>query len=302
MTFNLPQDLKGIIKDGLLMSGLFLLLLASLSISFIPMITFWLLPLPFLLLSVKRPSAALIISLIPLGVAFVFFPAISALLALFAWFMGSIMGYCYRHSATTGADVVLSGVASGAVGSWGFLYVGESFHLFDWVKAIWQTESLRMEEILQESGAGAQALEALSNGTMVPPVFFNLIGLMALITFYTARSWLSRQGFQRKTLPAFHEWRLPKVFFYFYLLTLVALYFFPSVVGLHGGISVLTILHELFLIQGFGFIHFLLHRKGKSGGWLILLVPVSIITPISLLIQFLGMIDAATLLRQKLSK
>jgi uncharacterized protein YybS (DUF2232 family) len=299
----LPQDQKGIVKDGLLLSGLFLLLLASLVIPFIPMITFWLLPLPFLLLSAKSPSAAMIVSLIVLSVAFVFFPAPFFVLSLFAWFMGSVMGHSYRSSKTTGTDVVLSGIVSGVVGSWVILYLGQVFHLFDWVRAVWEKESLQMEEMLKEAGAGAQTMAVLGTETMIPPLVFSLIILMALITFFAARRWLLRQGFHRKTLPAFYEWRLPKVFFYFYLLALIlALFYFPSGGGGSGMISALAILHELFLIQGFAFIHFLLHRRGKSGGWLIPLVLVSFITPFSLLIQFLGMIDTATLLRQKLNK
>jgi uncharacterized protein YybS (DUF2232 family) len=299
VTIDLPQNLKGIIKDGLIYTGLFLLLLASLSIPFIHLITFWLLPLPFFLLRVKQPPVALLIPLLVTGGILLFFPAqVFVLILVFAWPVGSVMGQLYRWPDRTGTDVVLGGVVAGLVAAWLVLYLGQTlFHLLDSFRNIWQEEWLRSQEALYKSGMVDENLPMPSVGALVPVFLFLVLIPVSLITFVVACKWLVHKGFPGKYLPPFHEWRLPKIFFYFYFFALL-LSFFLNAQGVWS-MGILGVLHLLFLLQGLAFAGFLLHRYKRSKGWYVLLFLLAL--PFSMLFLFMGLIDTGTHLRARLN-
>ena len=68
--------------------------------------------------------------------------------------------------------------------------------------------------------------------------------------------------------PSFYEWRLPKVFFYFFVIVLLLQWLAVTEEygkNFHWIISALLILHVLFFIQGLSLIAFLLKQKKKHG-------------------------------------
>ncbi len=304
----MPQIDKNYVKDSFLYTGLFLFMLASINIPLIHLLVLWILPFPFLVLRVKQPFSAMIV---PLAGMFVLYlsglPFYNIALGLLAWFTGLGMGNVYRRKNSTGTDVVLGGLVSGVVASWITMAMMQwAFGFFDVLKSAWQNEWTQAQKILNQSGLSVPE-------TAIPPmdvfvfVFLLLILLpMILISFVVTRKWLVYKGFPRKTLPPFYEWRLPKVFFYFFLLVLLIEWFVAGDGDLGAGyqwiIGIVFILHSLFFIQGLAFLAFLLKQRQKSRMWLAFAVLLAWLPPISFIILLMGIVDVGTSLRIKMQK
>lgn len=304
----MPQIDKDYVKDSFLYTGLFLFMLASINIPLIHLFILWILPFPFLVLRVKQPTSAMIV---PLAGIFLLYllgvPFFYIALGLLAWFTGLGMGNIYRKQDSTGTDVVLGGMVSGLAASWMIMAIMQwVFGFFDVLKSAWQREWIQAQKILTQSGF------SVPEATVPPMDVFVLVFLllilvpMILISFVVARKWLVYKGFLRKTLLPFYEWRLPKVFFYFFLLVLLVEWFVAGD-GNPGAeyqwlIGIVFILHALFFIQGLAFLAFLLKQKQKSRKWLVLVVLLAWLPPVSFVILLMGIVDVGTSLRLKIQK
>ncbi|MGA8942284.1 MAG: DUF2232 domain-containing protein [Thermoactinomyces sp.] len=304
----MPQFDKDYVKDSFLYTGLFLFMLASFNIPLIHLLVLWILPFPFLVLRVKQPISAMIVPLAGIFLLYLFgLPFFYIVIGLLAWFTGLGMGSIYRRQDSTGTDVVLGGLVTGLTASWITMAVMQwAFGFFDVLKSAWQSEWDQAQKILEQSGVSVPE-------TAVPPIDVFVIVLlllilvpMILITFAVARKWLVTRGFPRKTLPPFHEWRLPKVFFYFFLLVLLAEWFMAGDgspdVNSQWVIGIVFVLHGLFFIQGLAFLAFLLKQKRKSRRWLVLAVLLAWFPPVSFVVLLMGIVDVGTSLRTRILK
>lgn len=296
----MSQQNKEVVKDGLLYAGLFLLLLASLNIPIIGLITIWFLPLPFLILKVKQRWIAFVPFLLVFGVLFWFIPMLLFACLISALIVGTVMGYLYRQETTSGTDVVLGGFVAGLIGSWGIIIAGQfEFGMMDLMEKSWQQVWLNMEQTF--------ALEGIPTDMPVPPLnsfipvlLISFLVPMVLLNYWIGNKWLGRTGFPGKYFPAFHNWRLPRIFFYAFLICFLSMLLFGDDKGNNTQALVLGImwaLSFLFIVQGISFVSFLLHHYRKSKAWLILLVPFAL-SPLSFVIQLLGMLDTGSRVRE----
>jgi uncharacterized protein YybS (DUF2232 family) len=294
----LSQHTKEVVKDSLMATGLFLLLLTSLQVPVLNILTFWFLPLPFLILSAKQRwstaiSIAVLFELLFLNLSI---PARSFLIG-FALVIGIVMGYLYRQSNSTGTDVVLGGLVAGLVSSWFFLLVGQFlFHMMDHLKLAWR----EAQQILEMTRALPANFSIPPIETFIPVFIFFAIVPVAFLNFVVGRWWLTRAKFPGKYFPPFHSWRLPRVFFIFYSLLLVATLFLEEGknVAVYLIFGVLWVLQIIFMIQGFSLIAFLLYHWKKSKGWMILVIAVAVFTPF--IFQILGILDTGSKLRERI--
>ncbi|MBA4602883.1 DUF2232 domain-containing protein [Thermoactinomyces mirandus] len=304
----MPQKDKDYIKDSFLYTGLFLFMLASINIPLLHLIILWILPFPFLVLRVKQPISAMIVPLVGIFILYLYgFPLLYILLGLLAWFIGLGMGNIYRRTDSTGTDVVLGGLVSGLVASWITMGLMQwAFDFFDVLKSAWQNEWIEAQRILNQSGIAVPEVVIPPIGVFVLVFLLLILVPMILISFVVTRKWLVYKGYPRKALPPFHEWRLPKVFFYFFLLVLLAEWFVAGDGGLDANdqwmIGIVFVLQVLFFIQGLAFLDFLLKQKKKSRMWLALAVLMAWLPPISFIILLLGVVDVGTSLRIKLQR
>lgn len=279
----MSQHMKQLLRDSIIYTLFFLLLMASLLIP-LSLITFWLLPLPFLILTVKHDWKATSLSGFISAIILVFVHPITLLFVLYAFLIGSLMGKSYRNPTTTGTEVLLMGIVISCVCSWIFFIVGEIyFDLIDELRKIWN----------QSPGKQMIDLE-----TLMPPLLFILTVLPPLWTFFVGRYLLYKQGYPKKYLLLFRNWRLPRIFFYFFAILL--LYQLFSEEESSTIIGIIFILQILFTIQGLSFVAFLLHVYRKNQLWLIP-VSFSILIPLlSSVVLILGLIDTSFHLRERI--
>lgn len=274
--------MKQLLKDSFLYSFLFLLLLASLSIP-LALITVWFLPLPFFILFVRQHWKATGISSLVLATLLLFVHPIACLFVLYAFLIGSVMGRNYRNPRATGTDVLLSGIVIACICSWLFLIVGETFFdMINQMRKMW-------EQFPQEQMPNIE--------TILPSFLFIPTVITPFCILFTGRYLLSKQGYAKKYLPLFRNWRLPRLFVYFYacfILYLLITEESPLLVG------IVLILQVLFTVQGLSFTAFLLHfhRKNK-----LLLLPISLtifVPLLSTVVLLLGIIDTSFRVRERL--
>lgn len=289
----MSQHSKKTIKDSIIYSGLFLLL-ASTLFTPLSLISFWVLPLPFLILFVKQHWKVTSICALILAIALSWISPMFSLFVLSFAMIGSAMGRAYRDPGSSGTDVFLSGLVVACVSSWILLIIGESFfqlvHLFriSWDQAFAQQQNLFPIPLDQHIPAE----------TIIPVFLLIWIFLTTFFTFLSGRWLLHKQGYSKKYLPYFRHWRLPRPLFHFYILFVFYLLIFtePSESPVLQGIFVM--LQFVFIIQGFSFCAFLLNYYQKSKWWLAPIVFMQAIPILSSFILFLGCIDTGLRVRE----
>lgn len=288
------------VRDGVILCGVFTGLIASL---FTPLsiLTIWFLPLPFFLYTAKHswPSAvapAVVISALTL----LLLHPVWIFGVLFAAATGMVMGAIYRLSTSTGTDVVLAGLVVGtAVLLTGLIAAEYGYGALSEFHKLWREQWELAAELIQRAVPDAP-VPALPPLAAVIPLFLSVMTVpTVLLSAWAGRRLLVRHGFSEKRLPPFYRWRFPKTFLYFYILAGVAAFLFWEKSGAYPFFAGLfSILDIMFVVQGFSFLAFLLHRKGKSRGWLWLALFALFITPAAILLLLLGILDVGTRLRE----
>lgn len=278
----MSQQTKQWLKDSFLYSFLFLLLLSSLIIP-LSLITFWFLPLPFFILFVRHHWKVTGINSLILATLLFFVHPFVSLLVVYAFLIGSVMGYTYRNPSATGTDVLLSGIVIACICGWVFLILGETyFHIMHQLRAIW-------DQFPQEQLPNVE--------TMLPLLLLIPTVLTPFCTMVTGRSILSKQGYGKKYLPMFRNWRLPRLFFYFYVCFIIFLLLTEDSPLLLG---IVLLLQILFTIQGLAFTAFLLHYYQKNKLWLFPLSLTVFVPILSTFVLLLGIIDSSFRIRERL--
>lgn len=294
---------------NLFIYGLFILLLFTLWIPLLPLITFWLLPLPFLLFAANsQPSGLLpLFILICGGISLLFGGPILAAMIIFAAITGSTMGWIYQRKDTTGLEVFMSGLISGAASLLVLTLIANHLYgLLDFFQEMLEEQWTAMGQLLQSYGMEDEQLlgDPLPISMFLPSMITYLSLITSLINLWIGRRILLRWKFPGKYLPPFRNWRLPRPFFFFYfIVTLIA---FFTEAGESYWITIQSLqllLWQLFFLQGFAFVAFLLHNAGKGRIWLALVIAISLLLPpVALIIHILGILDTGTQIRQFLQK
>ena len=295
---------NGKVRDGVILCVFFTVLIASLFTPF-SIVTIWFLPLPFFLYTAKHswpsavpPAAAIgVLSMILLHPLWIFG-------ILFAAATGMVMGAFYRSSASTGTDVVLAGLVVGAAVLLAGLVVGQyGFEVLAGFQRLWQEQWEQVAELIRSSVPDA-SVPPLPPLAAVLPLFLSVLTVpTVLLSAWAGRKLLTRFGFPEKRLLPFYRWRFPKSFLYCYLLTCIASFLIEVESPGYSFLAALfMILHVLFVVQGLAFLSFLLHRKGKSRGWLWLAVLALFLPPAAFLLLVLGILDVGTRWRERLGE
>lgn len=300
----MSQQIKKMVTDSLIYTGLFYLLCLAALIPLLNLVALFMLPVPFLIYRVKHEPGAMALPAIYFGLLFLLFPVAGFLFCfVIAWLVGGVMGTLYKKNQASGTDVVLSGIISGAIALLLNLFLGERlFGLLKFIRKYWQQQTEQTMQIMKQAGIGEVVIPPIE--AFIPILMLLFIIPLSLVTFFTARYWLTRLKVPVKTLPPFRRWRLPKLFVTFYLV-LLAVELFMIVMD-QGNInntwilSIWWVLEFLFIIQGFSFISFALHLYQKSQWWLILVFILSF--PFAIFISIIGLLDAALDIRFRMEK
>ncbi|SDX28654.1 Uncharacterized conserved protein YybS, DUF2232 family [Marininema mesophilum] len=293
-------------RYGLITFGIFILLIVSLLTPF-SLLTIWFLPLPFFLHGARWGGRSLIFPVTVSGLFILFLFPHALVLSLYGFSVvtGSVMGLLYRRENVSGTDVVLGGVIAAWVSMLLIVIVTASFtDLFSELAANWDKQWQLMEQKVKSLGTVEKLPNPQNMGKVLPGMLLLTLLPFPILNFVLGRRFLKRSGLPRKEMIPFYTWRLPRSFFYFYFVSLAGLLVTSSEAS--GSFDLLfsnavALLYVLFMIQGWSFISYILHTRGKSKKWMILVVVISLmIPPATVVLHLLGVLDTGTQIRQRI--
>lgn len=305
-----------VITEGAILLALYLaLMLFTLYVPIVGMVLLFVLPLPFILFSIRHDVASAIMLLIAGSILSVLFGSVwNILLTLISGLSGLTMGVFYKRKQTM---AVLIGGSLAYTASFVVAYVGIILFLqIDIIKdfihlskeSLEQSKSVitsispdvNLEQQFEQFEKGLDLLHILT------PTIFVLSGMtFAVLTHLVAVPVLKRLKVEVSQSKPFREWRFPQSLVWYYLIVSVLIminsdtegFYFMAIMNLY------CILQFFVLIQGYSFVYFYSYVKGLSRAIPIIIVIASIPIPIFLyLVRILGIIDLSFPLREKIAK
>ncbi len=303
-----------VLTEGAILASLFaIILLITIYVPLIGTITFWALPLPFVVYVVRRglkPGLALtviacLLTLVVGGITTV--PA-----ALIFGTAGMVVGELFRRKRSGFA--VLIGV--------GLIYTLHMLIVYLCLVLIvgqdpmkmsidLMKEQMRMTESMFSSfgQAPGQSFEQMMKMIdqlvyLAPFMLVSISVVLALLTVLLSKLLLRRLGHEVNGLPPFREWKFPRSLLWYYLIVLVF-----AMMGAEEGTMMYVAIFNLFpllemilAIQGFAFIfYYCYEKKVATAVPVILVIAGLIIAPLLSVVRILGIIDLGFDLRKRIT-
>jgi uncharacterized protein YybS (DUF2232 family) len=287
------------------------ILLALIIMPWVPFL-FFLLPLPFILMSAKYQWSTAMVTLLVSGIGWFIMTGDSSMwyILLYSAIVGGLIGYGYRRNQSAWNAIV-----AGVLGSLGTLigYIVVSLALFqkNWIIEF-QTmiqESIKMnQEWLDTAGIqfDVEQLAYISGqwGDIVPFLLIAFSIVVVALNHIIANKLLNKWGGPAPALPPIHEWQIPKSIVYYYVISfLISLWIdveqstFMNLLIL----NILPLLTFVLAIQGLSFIYYWAHIK-KRGKWIprLSVVLLFIFPPIAHIYNLIGILDLGFPLRKSI--
>jgi uncharacterized protein YybS (DUF2232 family) len=295
----MPSKTKQLAENALLLAIALILLFVSLyTVLFVA--TGFLLPLPFVLLGMRRTVPNMI--WIVLGFALlggVLTGPMTGFIALLFGLWGGAMGVMYAKrgtalsAITAGAGVVFLGYVS-------FLALAAFVLHVDFQAVMREAAAYKPSFMTKE-----QFEQSVALGRMVMPAFLVMLSyLQSGITHGLARLIGKRLGYPVPALKPVREWSFPRSLLYYYVAALIGLFligqepegtFWSSAV-----LNVKVMLDGIFALQGLAFCLFAIHLYGWKRLAPALVVSLFIFPFLTTILSLLGIFDLGLQLRKKL--
>jgi uncharacterized protein YybS (DUF2232 family) len=304
-----------IITESALMLSIFIvLLLITIYVPLLGLLSIWALPIPFILITVRRGWKAglfLFAGALLLTIAFGLILALPV--AIMFASSGIVIGIIMSRKKSVFA--VLLGASLSYIFNILLIYV-LSILIFD-INIVDSLEKMMNDSILTAEtvmGALGQENEKVLNAykdaidmiRYIIPSTITLSGIfLAIITILVANPIVKRFYNDIPKAAPFREWNFPKSFIWYYLVVI-----FLSLTKLEVGSSLYIVvinlqlmLEFILLIQGFTFIYYYFYNKGKSKTYPIVITIFTILfAPLLTFVKILGIIDLGFELKSKISK
>jgi uncharacterized protein YybS (DUF2232 family) len=305
-----------VITEGAILLALFLVfMLFALYAPFIGTILLFVLPLPFMIYTIRHGHGMAFMLLIAASILSILFGSVANILIAFTFgFSGLTMGYFYKKNQSMAA---LIGGSIAYTISIVISYIG--------VIVFFQIDPINdsigiLKESIEQSKSMMTAIDpkidvdkqfkGFEEGmklipTLTPTLFVSTGMLFALLSHLIAVPVLKRLKVGLSPLKPFREWRLPVSIVWYYLIVSILLmikhdqdsFYFMALINLF------FILQFFILIQGYSFIYYYSYIKGLSKAIPIIMVVASLLIPLLLyLVRILGIIDLCFPLRGKITK
>lgn len=137
---------------------------------------------------------------------------------------------------------------------------------------------------------------------------FYIIGFSLLyvyINYIVSRVILNRLGERTEGLLAFHKWRLPKLIVFLYFITLGVNFFFIKEYDSYWSmifVNLLPLLSIAIIIQAYSFIFFMIDIKKRSKWLAYSSIILLLLTPFTIIIIILGLLDILIPIRERVIK
>lgn len=304
-----------VITEGAILLALFsVFLFISLYIIGLGMITVFLLPLPFIIFTLRNGyQKAFVLFVAALLLSFVIGSVFTLFSALLFAATGVVIGELFRRKKGY-YQVLLGGSITFLLGSV-LLYV-MSILLFkmDIIKESLDSVEQSMDMAIKMlSGFGQQPNEKMINDLkntiemiqyLIPISFILGAFLFTCIALFLSKPVLKRLNLYHEPWPALRELTLPKSLIWYYLLFMI-LSFFKFEEGTFAYIAIVNFFYLfqiLMIIQGFSFVFFYCYDKGYKKAVPIVVTILSFLIPFLLyIIRILGIIDLGFDLRKRLT-
>lgn len=307
---------RKITEGGLLLAVYVLLLFITFQVPFLGMITMFFLPVPFILVMMKEKLSWVFGFLAVASVLTIIFGTVFSIpLTLLAGAVGIVIGYHVKYEKSM-VQMFISSVFTIIVSLLLFLVgtilitnvniIEESMTVFeqsldtsiDMMDSLGQSVPENFEEDMRDVIAMMQTL--LPSTLVVSSMFLSCLFILAAQPFV--------KRFSDKTIkwPLFRNLRLPKSLLWYYIIVLLASMFINMEDTSYLTMAIMNLLYilQLFiLLQGFSLIFYTSHLKGWVKAVPIILVVVSLLSPIMLtLVRILGIIDLSFPFREVIMK
>ncbi|MBM7606711.1 uncharacterized protein YybS (DUF2232 family) [Metabacillus crassostreae] len=305
-----------VITEGAILLAIFLVLM--LFTNYAPIIggiLLFVLPLPFLLFSIRhKVTDTLMLFFAGCILSLLIGSITNILLVLQFGLSGIIMGVFYKKQQPVGALIgrSIAYIINLLLGYIGAILFFKIDFIDDTVamvkqsmaqsKAIFSNFSTD-EEITKQYKQLEEGIELIP--TLSPTIFVGTAILFAVVTHIIAVPILRRLRVSVPALKPIREWRLPQSIVWYYLIVSILLIFNPDKDTFYfmAVLNIYIILQAVILIQGYSFIYYYCYVKGISKAVPIIIVIVSLLMPLLLyLIRILGIIDISFPLRSKIAK
>ncbi|WP_299832275.1 YybS family protein [uncultured Metabacillus sp.] len=305
-----------VITEGAILLALFLvLMLFSLYAPFIGTVLLFVLPLPFIIFTIRHGLGVSLMMLFAGSLLSILFGSMTNILLAFMFGLsGLTMGIFYKRKQSIGA--LIGGSLAYTIGLV-VIYIGTILILqIDMIKdsislleqSIEQSKS--MYSSLNPDANVEEQFEQLKQGLdlihILTPTIFAATGMMfAVISHIIAVPVLKRLKVGVAPLKPFRYLRLPQSLFWYYLIVslLIMVNIDPDSFYYMALMNLYFILQFFVLIQGFSFVFYYSYLKGLSKAVPIIVLTASLLIPILLyLVRILGIIDLCFPLRGKITK
>ena len=306
------------LTDGALLLAVYtilLLILTSIQIPILSLVTFFLLPVPFILYASKYDYKPTFIVLILAIILTIMFASVFSLATPIIVGLGGMMigGGIYRN---------MEAFETLARGTFGFIIGLLFFYLYtqvlfdiNWIQDIKQmvTESMDMSRsVFEQFGLGTETdVEEILQGyityiTNLLPMFLVLSALVfAFISQWIGYRMINRLENKELKFPPFRSIQFPTSFIWIYFIALILSFLIADTSSLfYIAIQNIVMIISVFLtIQGFSFIFFYTHHKEMSKSIPVIAIIAAIILPLLIdLVRIIGILDIGFKLREQLKK
>jgi len=280
------------------------------------MITFFLLPIPFVLVMIKETISW---SIGFLAVASVLGIVIGTILSLptvlLTGVLGIVIGYHVKHNKST-IQMFISSVLAFLVGS---LLILIATNIILDINVVDETltmveesmeTSFDMMDMLGQNVTDDVKQQMRDSIEMIPMLIPSMLVISAMVMAYifilASQPFIKRFSDKVVKWPLFRELRLPKSILWYYLITLVATFFVNTDDHSYVNMAILNlmfILQLFILLQGFSLVFYISYVKGWVKFVPILITIVSLLNPIFLtIVRILGIIDLGFPFREAITK
>lgn len=306
------------LTDGALLLAVYtilLLILTYIPIPILSLVTFFLLPVPFILYASKYDYKPTFIVLILAIILTIMFASVFSLATPIIVGLGGMMigGGIYRN---------MEAFETLARGTFGFIIGLLFFYLYtqvlfdiNWIQDIKQmvTESMDMSRsVFEQFGLGTETdVEEMLQGyityiTNLLPMFLVLSALVfAFISQWIGYRMINRLENKELKFPPFRSIQFPTSFIWIYFIALILSFLIADTSSLfYIAIQNIVMIISVFLtIQGFSFIFFYTHHKEMSKSIPVIAIIAAIILPLLIdLVRIIGILDIGFKLREQLKK
>ena len=306
------------LTEGALLLGIYVLMLfLAMTIPIFFVIAIFLLSIPFIIYTAKHGfKYALVMTSGAMLFSLFIIPVLAIPLTLLASIGGMMIGHGIHQKASpyeTWAQGAF-GFVIGMVAIFTFSQFVLGFNLIQEIESM-LTDSMQVSmDLMQQFGlqpltdAEIQLIEQSYRSMLelIPAGVAILAIIMAFISQWLSYKILNRSQQQHLKFPPFREFKLPVAMVWIYFVVIILSLFgqeLPDSLGIAVN-NVVMLVGWLIVLQGFSFMFFYAHHKGKSNALPIVGIILTLIFPFFFLylVRILGIIDIGFDLRKRLSE